>query len=73
MANGYWLARNRASLESARNAVSAEARLIHYDLAGRYSLKALLAERQGIDLPHLLIAAVRPRAQNMVGEEACDA
>ena len=30
----YWLSRERASLEAAQDAVSAEARLIHYDLAG---------------------------------------
>jgi hypothetical protein len=40
----YWLRRKRASLKLAQAAVSAEARLVHYDLAGRYSLKALPAE-----------------------------
>ena len=37
---GYWLGRERASLANARNATGAEARLIHYELAGRYSIKA---------------------------------
>lgn len=46
----YWLGRKRASLKAAKNSVSAEARLIHYDLAGRYSLKALSAETQAADL-----------------------
>jgi hypothetical protein len=50
MEKGYWLSRKRASLKSAQNAASAEARLIHYDLAGRYSLRALSAETQTIDL-----------------------
>ena len=50
----YWLGRKRASLKSAQNAVSAEARLIHYDLAGRYSLKALSVETQAMDLAHAL-------------------
>ena len=48
MENGYWHGRKRASLTAARNAVSAEARLIHYDLAGRYSLNAVSAESQAI-------------------------
>jgi hemoglobin len=36
----YWLQRKRSSLASARRATSSEARLIHYDLAGRYSVRA---------------------------------
>jgi hypothetical protein len=36
----YWLRRKRQSLASAREAKSAEARLIHFDLAGRYSVLA---------------------------------
>lgn len=31
----YWLSRERISLKAAQDALSAEARLIHYDLAGR--------------------------------------
>lgn len=50
MEKGYWLKRKRASLKLAENAGSAEARLIHYDLAGRYSLKAHSAETKLIDL-----------------------
>ena len=46
----YWLSRKRASLELARKAAGAEARLVHYDLAGRYSLKASSVETQAIDL-----------------------
>jgi hypothetical protein len=46
----YWLGRKRASLKSARNASSSEARLIHYDLAGQYSLKAMSAEVSAVDL-----------------------
>ena len=44
MDRAYWLSRNRASLKLAQNAASSEARLAHYDLAGRYSLKAMSAE-----------------------------
>ena len=40
MEQDYWLSRKRASLKAAQVAVSAVARLIHYDLAGRYSIKA---------------------------------
>jgi hypothetical protein len=54
----YWLSRKRASLKAARAAVSAEARLIHYDLAGRYSLKAFSAETQKIDLSDALPPAI---------------
>jgi hypothetical protein len=50
MEKAYWLSRKRASLKLARNAASSEARLIHYDLAGRYSLKAMSAETLAIDL-----------------------
>ena len=40
MENKYWIGRKRAAGAMARDAVSAEARLIHYELAGRYSIKA---------------------------------
>jgi hypothetical protein len=36
----YWIGRKRAALAMARSATSAEARLIHYDTAGRYSVNA---------------------------------
>ena len=36
----YWLRRKRASVSRANLATSAEARLAHFDLAGRYSIKA---------------------------------
>jgi hypothetical protein len=40
MEKKYWIGRKHASMGMARGAASAEARLIHYDLAGRYSIKA---------------------------------
>ncbi|MEA3040297.1 MAG: hypothetical protein QOE79_2810 [Sphingomonadales bacterium] len=52
MEKTYWIGRKRASMGMARGAASAEARLIHYDLAGRYSIKA--AE---------CVAAARPAAE----------
>lgn len=40
MEQAHWLNRKRASIKMAEKAASAEARLIHYELAGRYSVKA---------------------------------
>jgi len=48
MENAYWVRRTKASLKSAQEATSAEARLIHYELAGRYSLNALAVDTQAI-------------------------
>ena len=41
MEQKYWLKRKRASVAKANSASSAEARLVHFDLAGRYALKAV--------------------------------
>lgn len=43
MEQSYWLGRKRASAANARSAASAEARLVHLDLAGRYSVMAARA------------------------------
>src|SRR3954454_17156998 len=43
MEQAYWLGRKRASVANARHAGGAEARLVHLDLAGRYSIKAAAA------------------------------
>ena len=50
MEKAYWLSRKRASLKLAQNAAGSEARLVHYDLAGRYSVKANSAESAAMDL-----------------------
>jgi hypothetical protein len=50
MDKNYWIGRKRASMRMARAATSAEARLIHYDLAGRYSVRA--ADAVPFMLPH---------------------
>lgn len=50
MEKAYWLSRKQASLKMARMAACSQARLIHYDLAGRYSLNASSAKTQAIDL-----------------------
>jgi len=40
MEKNYWLSRKRASVSMARNSTDAVARLVHLDLAGRYSILA---------------------------------
>jgi hypothetical protein len=50
MEKAYWLERERASIKMAKSASCSAARLAHYDLAGRYSLNALDAETQTVDL-----------------------
>ena len=59
MEKRYWLSRKKASLKAAQNAASSEARLAHYDLAGRYSVKAVSAETQLVDLVDVLPPAIR--------------
>ena len=51
MEKAYWLSRQSGSLKSAQNATTSNARLVHYDLAGRYSLKAMAAETLADILP----------------------
>ena len=46
----YWLSRMRASKVMAREAAGAQARLIHYELAGRYSIKAAQSEIPKLDV-----------------------
>ena len=72
MEKRYWLARKRASLRAAQKAVSVEARLIHYDLAGRYSLKALSAETQAIDLADALPPPIYASIDNGWTRECSD-
>jgi hypothetical protein len=40
MEKKYWIGRKRSAMEMARGALTSEARLIHYELAGRYSVMA---------------------------------
>jgi hypothetical protein len=54
MEKTYWLGRKRASLKLAQNATGPEARRIHYDLAGKYGVKAMSAETLAIDLADAL-------------------
>jgi hypothetical protein len=73
MEKGYWIGRKRASLRAAQDAVSAEARLIHYDLAGRYSLNAVSAETQAIDLADALPPAIYASSAYNSGKVHSDA
>lgn len=50
MEKAYWLSRQRVSLRSAKNAANSESRLVHYDLAGRYGVKAMSAEPLASDV-----------------------
>lgn len=43
MEQAYWLRRKRSSLAKAQSATHSQARLIHFDLAGCYSIKAVNA------------------------------
>jgi hypothetical protein len=43
MEKTYWLRRQHAAVAAARDARTAESRLIHYEMAGRYSLRAARA------------------------------
>ena len=54
----YWIGRKRAAMAMARSAASSRARLIHYELAGRYSIKAAYC------LPFLMV----PKAPATEGE-----
>jgi hypothetical protein len=64
MERTYWLKRKRVSLKLAQNASSSEARLVHYDLAGRYSLKAMSAETMAIDLADCLPPSIHANRRN---------
>ena len=53
MEQAHWIKRKHASVRMAEKSVCAEARLIHYELAGRYSVKAAAAgsTQPQLDLP----------------------
>jgi hypothetical protein len=72
MEKAYWLGRKRASLKLANDATSSQARLVHYDLAGRYSVKAMSDETRAIDLARAVSRPVNP-ASDAEDESADDA
>ncbi len=72
MEKAYWLSRKQASLELAQNAATSEARLAHYDLAGRYSVKAVVAGARTRDLADILPPPIlaKPSAASKVADDA---
>lgn len=72
MEQGYWLRRQRSALGMARGAEDADTRLIHYEMAGRYSIMAAQSvvappaeERAALPLP--------PRIARAPGSETLEA
>jgi hypothetical protein len=68
----HWLARKRTSLKLAKSATSAEARLVHFELAGRYGIKALSVESERLDLVSALPPAINENDAG-VGQGKSDA
>lgn len=66
----YWLGRKRASLKLAQNATDSEARLIHYDLAGRYSVKAAEAGARSRNLAEILPPLVSADRKSPASDDA---
>ena len=67
----YWLDRERSSVAMANRASSAEARLIHYHMAGIYSVKAARAASSSTLGQRLWLSrqlASRPRAAPELGD-----
>ena len=73
MEKPYWLSRKRAALKLAQDATSSQARLVHYDLAGRYSVKAMSAETQATDLANAVPRSLKPDSSGPGDEGADDA
>src|SRR3546814_2314304 len=63
MEHDYWLRRMSVASMMARKATTAEARLIHYDLAGRYSVRAAGIYAGGPPSPGQVNRAAVERAQ----------
>jgi hypothetical protein len=57
----------------AQDAASSRARLVHYDLAGRYSVKAVSAKTQAIDLANSLPPAIYASGLVAVVKDSDDA
>lgn len=66
MDEAYFIGRMRASLEMARNAAGSAARLIHFDLAGRYSLAAA---RYALEHPQAWFGPMRPGDNSFHGND----
>ena len=73
MDKSYWLERKRASFKMAKNASCSAARLAHYDLAGRYSVNAVAAETQTVDLADSLPPPIYTSGSSPSSDEAGNA
>jgi hypothetical protein len=63
MDQAYWLERERDAIENGRTATLADVRLIHFDLARRYSIEAA----------HAKASKRRPRLKSNLGEQLATA
>jgi hypothetical protein len=70
MEKAYWLTRKRASLKAAEGAPTSKARLVHYDLAGRYALKASSLESRAIDLADSLPPPFFPKLEKSANSDS---
>ena len=69
MENEYWAGRMDEAVNMARDAETAQARLAHYELAGRYSVRAAHAQpfmlpRKGPATPGERVALQLPKVQD---------
>jgi hypothetical protein len=55
MEKTYWLRRKREAMTAARIATTSESRLIHYELAGRYSIRAAHVPERAAPSPAILM------------------
>jgi hypothetical protein len=67
MGRKYWLGRELSALTMARNASDAESRLVHFQLAGSYSIKASASD------PFLLPCEVSPELAPEASSRSQDA
>ena len=70
MGKAHWLGHKWTSMKAAKAATSSEARLIHYELAGRYNLNASSSAAPAIDLEACLlrpISSARSHAKRRAG------
>ena len=73
MEKAYWLARKRASLVSAQAAACSRSRLVHYDLAGRYGLKANALESRAVALVDSLPPPIYAKRASALSNDSDDA
>jgi hypothetical protein len=66
MEQTYWLKRGRASAATARNAQCSRSRLAHFELAGRYSVKAATIACSQIPVAEPATAVLQPHLEDGV-------